>query len=102
MAFCFAGQPDQNLADRARVLGEDQPQTLTARNNLAYAYESAGLLGEAIPLFERALADFVLVVGEDHPDTLTARHNLAGAYEAGRWRARQPEYKEVSSLRRGL
>ena len=70
---------------RERVLGADHPDTLTARNNLADAYVSAGRLDEAIPLFERTLADHERVLGADHPDTLTSRHNLAGAYvSAGR------------------
>jgi len=30
------------LADRERVLGTDHPDTLTSRDNLAGAYESAG------------------------------------------------------------
>jgi tetratricopeptide (TPR) repeat protein len=40
-----------------RVLGADHPDTLISRNNLAYAYESAGDLGRAIPLHEVTLAD---------------------------------------------
>ena len=65
-----------------RVLGADHPQTLTSRNNLAYAYQSAGRLGEAIPLYEQVLADRTRVLGPDHPDTLTSRNNLAYAYLA--------------------
>ena len=33
---------EQTLADRERVLGPEHPDTLTTRNNLAYAYQSAG------------------------------------------------------------
>jgi len=73
------------LADAERVLGADHPDTLTSRNNLAGAYESAGRLEEAIRLHERTLADAERVLGADHPDTLTSRSNLAYAYEsAGR------------------
>ena len=36
------GLLERTLADRERVLGADHPQTLASRNNLAYAYESAG------------------------------------------------------------
>ena len=69
-----------------RVLGPDHPDTLTTRNNLAGAYDSAGRFGEAIELFEQVLDDRVRVLGSDHPDTLTARNNLAGAYDsAGRF-----------------
>ncbi len=35
-----------------RVLGEDHPDTLTLRNNLAGAYRSVGDLGRAILLYE--------------------------------------------------
>ncbi|MHB1432908.1 MAG: tetratricopeptide repeat protein, partial [Streptosporangiaceae bacterium] len=43
---------ERAIADRERVLGPDHPDTLTSRNNLAGAYESAGRLGEAIPLYQ--------------------------------------------------
>ena len=67
------------------LLGEDHPDALASRHNLAGAYEGAGRLGEAIALYEQVLTDRTRVLGEDHPDTLTSRHNLAGAYrEAGR------------------
>ena len=62
------------------VLGADHPQTLSSRNNLAYAYWSAGRLDEAIRLYERTLADRERVLGADHPQTLTSRNNLAYAY----------------------
>ena len=53
---------------------------LASRNNLAYAYETAGDLGRAIPLYEQTLTDRQRILGSDHPDTLTSRNNLAGAY----------------------
>ena len=68
------------LRDRLLALGADHPETLSSRNNLANAYQSAGRLAEAIPLFERTLADCERVLGPDHPDTLTSRNNLASAY----------------------
>jgi len=77
-----AGHLQRALAGSVRVLGEDHPQTLTAGNDLAAAYEAAGDLGRAIPLFEQALADRQRVLGEDHPDTVTSRGNLASAYVA--------------------
>ncbi|MEU2104722.1 tetratricopeptide repeat protein [Nocardia sp. NPDC019255] len=68
-----------------RLLGPHHPLTLTARNNLARAYDSAGQTDEAIPLHEQNLADRERVHGPHHPDTLTARNNLAHAYDsAGR------------------
>ena len=43
-------------ADTVRVLGEDHPDTLTSRNNLAGAYQAVGDLDRAIPLYEQTLA----------------------------------------------
>ena len=72
-------------ADAERVLGGTHPDTLTARNNLATAYQDAGRLEEAIALLERTLTDAEHVLGGTHPDTLGSRNNLATAYQdAGR------------------
>ena len=59
---------EQNLADRQRVLGDDHPGTLGARNDLAGAYQEAGDLGRAIPLStdRRGLRR---VLGGDYPLT---------------------------------
>ena len=82
------GLPNEALALRGavsaveEVQGDDHPHALASRNGLAGAYESAGRLGEAIPLLEEVLADRVRVLGADHPDTLASRGNLAVAYES--------------------
>ena len=70
------------VADQERVLGPDHPDTLTARNNLAVAYQDAGRLDEAAVLHEQALAARGRIQGADHPDTLQSRDNLALAYRA--------------------
>ncbi|GAA1034793.1 FxSxx-COOH system tetratricopeptide repeat protein [Virgisporangium ochraceum] len=76
---------EQVFADSRRVLGNDHPDTLTFRHNLAGAYEAAGRVREAIALHEQVLADSRRVLGDDHPSTLTSGHSLAYAYEsAGR------------------
>ncbi|WP_328670492.1 FxSxx-COOH system tetratricopeptide repeat protein [Streptomyces sp. NBC_00328] len=73
----------QRLTDaQTTQLGDDHPDTLTSRNNLAAACESVGDLERAIPLFEQALTDSQRVLGDDHPNTLVSRNNLAGAYQA--------------------
>jgi hypothetical protein len=69
----------QTLTDRRRVLGEDHPDTLTSRINLAGAYEQTGDLGRAIPLCEQTLTNCVRALGEDHPITLGCRSRLAAA-----------------------
>ena len=64
------------------MLGPDHPQTLTSRNNLAYAYRSTGDLDRAVPLYVRTVADRERVLGPDHPETLASRNNLAQAYRS--------------------
>ena len=79
-----------------KILGDDHPQTLASRNNLAGAYYSAGRLDEAIPLYEQVLADRTHIFGLDHPNTLTARNNLAYAYRgAGRLGEAIPLYEQT-------
>ena len=70
---------EQVHTDSTRVLGEDHPDTLTSRNNLAYAYESAGRLQEAIGLFDRLLGGCLRILGPDHPLTATVRKSLEAA-----------------------
>jgi tetratricopeptide (TPR) repeat protein len=73
------------VADRERVLGEDNPVTLIARGDLAFAYRKAGRLTEAIGLLESALTDSLQSLGESHPVSLACRNNLAAGYQsAGR------------------
>ena len=87
---------EQMLAEREWVLGPDHPYTLTARNNLAGAYKSAGRFGEAIELFERVLAEYECVLGADHLDTLNTRNNLASTYKsAGRFGEAIELYEQV-------
>ena len=77
------------------TLGPDHPSTLTARNNLAGAYQTAGRLDEAIPLYEQNLEDRTRILGPHHPRTLTARNNLAYAYQAaGRLNEAIPLYQQ--------
>lgn len=87
---------EKALADRARVLGDDHPDVLGARNNLAVAYRVMGRLSEAIALFEEVVADSVRVLGPDRPHTLASRGNLAVAYqEEGRLNEAIPLFEEV-------
>jgi tetratricopeptide (TPR) repeat protein len=84
------------LADRERILGDTHPDTLTSRNNLATAYQAAGRLDQAIPLYERTLNDQQRIKGDAHPSTLSARNNLAAAYDsAGRLDEAIPLYERA-------
>ena len=84
-----AGQPHTAIGYHAALLeqadehlGPEHPDTLTSRANLAGAYQAAGRLADALPLFEATLADRERVLGPDHPYTLASRNNLAYAYRA--------------------
>jgi tetratricopeptide (TPR) repeat protein len=70
------------LADQEKVLGNDHPDTLTTRGNLANAYTDTGRTTEAIALHDQNLADQERVLDNDHPDTLRTRNNLAATYQA--------------------
>ena len=66
-----------------RVLGNDHPDTLNSRHNLAASYGNVGRHEDALALNQQVLADRVRVLGNDHPDTLHSRNNLAISYTHG-------------------
>ena len=71
---------------------------LEGANAVAQAYESAGRLDEAIPLYEQVAADSARVLGPDHPQTLASRNNLAYAYRAaGRLDEAIPLFEQVAA-----
>ncbi|MFJ9968514.1 tetratricopeptide repeat protein [Streptomyces avermitilis] len=74
-------------AECQRLLGNDHPDTLTARHNLAVAYQQSGRTSEAIELSEQVITDRERLLGDGHPKTLVSRANLAASYlHAGRTR----------------
>ena len=73
---------EHNLQDRIRVLGEDHPNTLASRNNLAKALLAVGNPDRAIDLFDRNHALCLQALGEEHPYTLASRENLEKARRA--------------------
>jgi tetratricopeptide (TPR) repeat protein len=106
------------VAHFEQVLGPDHPDTLTARNSLAAAYQAAGRAAEAIPLYEQTLAACERLLGADHPRTLNSRSSLAVAYLgagrldeaipllertlAGRERALGPDHPDTVTSRHNL
>ena len=73
---------ERNLEECIHILGPNHPDTLTSRNNLANAYQAAGRLDEAIPLYQQTLTGRSRTLGPHHPLTLTTQDNLASAYRA--------------------
>ena len=68
-------------------------------NNLAAAYQAAGKLDLALPLFEETLKLRKAKLGPEHPDTLTSMNNLAAAYQAaGKLDLALPLFEETLKL----
>jgi serine/threonine protein kinase/tetratricopeptide (TPR) repeat protein len=61
--------------------GPENPDTLTAMNNLARSYYLTNRRGEALKMLEAALAGRRKVSGPEHPETINAMQNLANSYD---------------------
>jgi serine/threonine protein kinase len=80
-----AQQEEAALALFSRLLGPDDPDTLSAMNHLATSYADLGRYNEALKLREETLARRKARLGPNHPDTLISMNNLANSYrELGR------------------
>ncbi len=91
------------LETSIRVLGEDHSQAFHCRDGLAWAYQAAGRLDDAIGVHERTLAERQRVLGKDHPDTLASCGYLAQAFAAaGRHAEALPMYERVVADREWL
>jgi tetratricopeptide (TPR) repeat protein len=98
--------------------GRDDPQTLVAQHNLAFAAQKVGDLQRAIETFEDVLERRQRVLGKDHPITLASLHSLAVACELtgdhartkqlaerlleARERVLGPDHPETRDVREGL
>ncbi|MFI6800981.1 tetratricopeptide repeat protein [Streptosporangium canum] len=77
-AYTFASHA---LTIYRAVLGEEHPNTLTSRNNLASALRDLRQLAEAAAEYRAVLEVQRRVLGEEHPSTLIIRNDLAGVLE---------------------
>ncbi|MFE2530091.1 tetratricopeptide repeat protein [Streptomyces sp. NPDC059382] len=84
MSISLAGHPEQAaiLAEQALSrlqpeLGNDHPDTLSSRNNLATALQGLSRHQEAADLHQQTLTDRERTLEPDHPQTLGSRNNLA-------------------------
>jgi tetratricopeptide (TPR) repeat protein len=62
-----------------RVLGSGHPDTMTAAEQLAYAYMAAGQAPQAVQWFEWVHLARVGTLGQDHVSTIAAQRNLGHA-----------------------
>ena len=63
-----------------RLLGINNPTTITIINNMAVIYNNQGDYEQATLFYTRALEASDRLVGSEHPSTLTTVANLAGLY----------------------
>jgi eukaryotic-like serine/threonine-protein kinase len=63
----------------AKLLGPDDADTLTTRNNLSRAYQAAGRTKEALSLSQDVLALRIPKLGPDHKDTLVSKNTVASS-----------------------
>nr|WP_229257408.1 tetratricopeptide repeat protein [Duganella callida] len=73
---------EESLSLRQRGLGEDHPDTLASKANLAAALRQQGKLEEALFLDECVVEARERLLGADHPDALAARAQLAASLAA--------------------
>ena len=73
---------EQNIVDRVRYWGEDDPRTLTARDAYAVALRLAGRADDAAEMSEEVIDQRTQVLGPTHPDTMTSRMGLVQARAA--------------------
>jgi len=93
----------RDLEFRIQAQGEEHPDTLTARSNLALTLKAQGDLAGARQHEEQVLAARRQMQGEEHPHTLTARLNLAETLWAqGDLASARQHQEQVLAARRRL
>ncbi|MBV9143441.1 MAG: tetratricopeptide repeat protein, partial [Pseudonocardiales bacterium] len=81
--------------------GEEHPNTLKSRNNVALVLGELGRWEEAEAEHRAVLQIRRRVLGEEHPDTLTNRNNLANVLrDLGWWEEAEAEHRAVLQIRR--
>jgi serine/threonine protein kinase/tetratricopeptide (TPR) repeat protein len=86
---------------RRAALGDEHPDTLVARNNLALALDELGESTDAEREHRAILDARRRALGDDHVDTLTSLNNLACTLDdQGRWDASEPLHREALDRRR--
>ncbi len=93
---------NEALKGRKLKLGDDHPDTLESKHDLAVLYKEQALYKEAEELLLEAVEGRRLKLGDTHPHTLESWHNLIDLYKAwgkpekaNEWRAKLPETKTV-------
>jgi tetratricopeptide (TPR) repeat protein len=89
------------LAVCQKLLGEDDPQTATEYNHVAFNLQAQVKYAEAESLFRRALAIRQMVLGEDHPDTASSYNFVAYNLQTqGKYADAEPFFRRALAIRR--
>jgi eukaryotic-like serine/threonine-protein kinase len=82
------------------TLGIENPETLKLLNNLAQAYEAAGMMDKSRRLSQETFTAMTTHFGPEHPITLYGMNNLASGYlEAGKLELALPMLEKVLEIR---
>jgi len=94
----------QAMETSEKLLGRENPSTLTSMANLAPTYRNQGRLREAEELGAHVMETRRKVLGSEHPDTLTSMVHLASTYrDQRRWKeAEELEAQVVEIFKRVL
>ena len=93
----------QACNDRRAEQGNEHPDTLTSRSNLATVLGDLGRLEEAETENRAVLEIWRRMLGEEHPNTLASRSNLATVLGAlGRLEEAETENRAVLEIRRRM
>ncbi len=96
-------QLERTIQLRRRVLGEDDPGTLTSLRRLATVYLNQGKFAQAEPLYKKVLEVQRRVLGEQHADTLQSMFDLGVVYDGGaKYAQAEPLFTKVLEARRRL
>ncbi|WP_381790306.1 tetratricopeptide repeat protein [Streptomyces niveus] len=77
LAAHFLTDLEERLAEQVRTLGNDHPDVLDTRHELAQKRGDAGDAAGAASAYAELVTDAERVLGADHVDTLAFRNNLA-------------------------
>jgi eukaryotic-like serine/threonine-protein kinase len=86
-----------------RVLGEDDPGTLTSLRSLATVYLNQGKFVLAEPLYKKVMEVQRRVLGEQHAETLQSMFDLGVVYDSeAKYAEAEPLFAEVFEARKRL
>jgi serine/threonine protein kinase/tetratricopeptide (TPR) repeat protein len=89
----------RTLKVQRRVLGSENPDTISTLSSVAWVEGRLGKRAEATNLFEKVLELRRRILGPENSDTLTTMHDLAGSYlHLGRFAESESLYRQTLQI----